>query len=161
MSLRVADLCAGTGAATAPFAERGHDVERYELPRDITRESFVPGQFDFIWASPPCTEYSRLSMPWHPIESVDVGLWCECLRLIQEAAPRYYIIENVRGAQRIWGKTRHCGSFYLWGCMPEWPQGRYIKDNAHVRSPRERARVPRALAVQVADIIERAYAYKA
>ena len=158
--LRIADLCSGTGAATAPFFERGHDVDRFELPRDICLEAFTPGQYDFVWASPPCTEYSRLSMPWHPIEAVDVGLWCECLRLIGETEPRYWVLENARGAQYIWGKTRHCGSFYMWGVMPAWPQGDYRKDYAHVRNPKERARIPRGLAVQVADIVERAFGYK-
>jgi len=149
-----------------PFFERGHDVERYELPRDITKETFEPGQFDFIWASPPCTEYSKLFKPFAslgPYREVDLGLWEHCLRLIAEAKPRYYIIENVQGALRIWGQPKvRCGSFYLWGDMPAWPVGVFRKNTQSwpkASRARERGRIPRPLAEQVCDIIEDAFGY--
>lgn len=153
----MADLCSGTGAATMPFVEHLHQVDRFDLPDgDITKLHFTEGQYDFIWASPPCPSYSRLAMPWYPITEVDLGLWEHCRRLIEEAGPRYHIIENVRGAQRIWGPPAvRCGSFMLWGSMPAWPTGCYRKHIDHIRNPRERAQVPRALALQVRDIIER------
>lgn len=158
--LRIADLCSGTGAATMPFVEHLHQVDRFDLPYgDITKLQFEKGQYDFIWASPPCPEYSRVSMPFHGgWSSVDLGLWEHCLRLIEDARPRFYIIENVRGAAYFWGAPQaRCGSFWLWGRMPEWPRGVYRKGWRTVRSPKLRARVPRALALQVRDIIEKAF----
>jgi hypothetical protein len=165
--LRIADLCSGTGAATMPFVEHLHQVDRFDLPDgDITQLHFTPGQYDFIWASPPCVQYARYGMRGLPCNRrffkdgavIELGLWEHCLRLIEEAGVEYYIIENVKGAYDFWGRPQHsCGAFKLWGNMPKWPKGSYVKDFRRVRSPKERARIPRGLALQVRDIIEKAY----
>jgi len=153
-----------------PFVEHLHRVDRFDLPDgDITKLHFTPGQYDFIWASPPCTEYAAHLMRGLPNNSkwrrdgaqIDLGLWEHCIRLIEESGTKYYIIENVRGAVRFWGRDYHrCGSFFLWGQMPAWPKGAWLKDVDCVKSPRERARIPRGLALQVRDIIERSFGYK-
>lgn len=97
-------------------------------------------------ASPPCTEYSYMAMPWKRGKQIADAiqgkcefpkgykgsrtfaelndLFNQCFRLqreISEAAGCYVpmIIENVRGAQRWVGKARWAwGSFYLWGDVP-------------------------------------------
>jgi hypothetical protein len=49
----------------------------------------------------------------------DDTLWLEALRVIKEAAPRYWVIENVKGAQQRWGRAPyHYGAYFLWGYYP-------------------------------------------
>jgi hypothetical protein len=96
-----------------------------------------------ILASPPCTEYSYMAMPWKRAKQIIKALRGEgefpegytgsrtvaelnrlfdaCFRIQREAceaAGRYIpmVVENVRGAQPWVGKARAWfGSFYLWG----------------------------------------------
>ena len=63
-------LCSGTGSVGEPFREGGWDVtdvdwdNRFgaEIVEDITKwdykAMFEPGEFDVVWASPDCTQYS-------------------------------------------------------------------------------------------------------
>ena len=72
--MKVLDLFAGTGSATKAFEDAGHQVIKVELDeyfeaheRDVlhlTAEYLTNkyGQFDFIWASPPCTTFSVASI---------------------------------------------------------------------------------------------------
>jgi len=93
----------------------------------------------YIWASPPCTQYSYLAMPWSrstdpnnskaakelrrkwETEGPDNRLFDACFRIQREAmesAGRFIplIVENVRGAQPWVGKAKaNYGSFFLWG----------------------------------------------
>ena len=76
-----------------------------------------------MWASPPCEEFSRWSLPWTRAK-VDklpsLELVQAALRLKEEAQPLVFILENVRGAQPwvepLLGKpVLRRGSRYLWG----------------------------------------------
>jgi hypothetical protein len=99
-----------------------------------------------IVASPPCTEYSYMAMPWSRAKQIRAALrgegefpegykgsrtieelnclFNECFRIqreASEAAGRYIplIVENVRGAQEWVGRAAwNYGSFYLWGDVP-------------------------------------------
>lgn len=69
--LRMLDLFAGLGGASAVMRERGWFVVTVELERSLrpdvvadVRRSPVRGEWDLIWASPPCTEFSRSFLPW-------------------------------------------------------------------------------------------------
>lgn len=66
--MKVLDLFSGTGSATQPFADAGHEVFRVDFdpqfPVDLqadvlelTTEDLDFG-FDFVWASPPCDSFS-------------------------------------------------------------------------------------------------------
>lgn len=98
---------------------------------------------DLILASPPCTEFSYMAMPWSRGRQISkalrkngefpegyagsrtvaelTALFDACFRIQREAcesAGRYIplIVENVVGAQPWVGQAKaHFGSFYLWG----------------------------------------------
>jgi hypothetical protein len=99
-----------------------------------------------IVASPPCTEYSYMAMPWSRAKQIRKALrgegefpegykgsrtieelnclFNECFRIqreASEAAGRYIplVVENVRGTQEWVGRAAwNYGSFYLWGDVP-------------------------------------------
>ena len=66
------DLFSGTGGASAPFRDAGWEVIRVELDPAFEAEfhadartwSWYGRQPNLVWASPPCTEFARESMPW-------------------------------------------------------------------------------------------------
>ena len=174
--LSMLDLCAGMGGASAAMRERGWRVISVELCADLNpdivadvRDFHWTGERpDLVWASPVCTEYSRLVKPaswakgWKtPINpNPDQSLWKACERVIAECGPRYWIIANVCGAQRIHGKAAcHFGSRYLWGSFPridappEYGKWRLppSKDRARLRS-----KIPYTLSLGVCIAIESA-----
>ena len=181
MSDRVCiDLFAGTHSATKYFSLAGWAVDHVELSEGRDVREYIPPKADFVWASPPCTEYSYLnrSFPtWESKYDASAALWLHSLRVVKEARPRFWIIENVKGAQQIWGKTPyHYGPFFLWGYFPfqelpmiPWTTSlkgthanrRIVKDNgkylrwAESRTAVERAMIPDALAKAVYETTER------
>lgn len=120
--MRVLDLFAGTGSATKAFEDAGHEVIKVELnekfeahERDVLamtpeylREKY--GEFDFIWASPPCTTFSIASVYvyWNKDGSIKdervyhgIAMVKKAIELVTELQPRYgWIIENPRGMLR-------------------------------------------------------------
>lgn len=123
-----------------------------------------------VVASPPCTGFSLINpkrkMGQTPTPE-DFRLVCEALRVIAEAEPRWWAIENVQGAMRpfepIMGAPRQIvGRYFLWGNFPPirptrtpgtkgWDaKGRNINSR---RSPALRARIPAELAVPFARAV--------
>ena len=101
---------------------------------------FAPGYFDMIWASPVCTEYSRvLTRRPRRLEEGD-RLVLRTLHLIQELQPRFWAMENpATGLLRLrpfmaglpWQDVSYCTYGYpyrkltrIWGNLgwvPEQP----------------------------------------
>lgn len=104
--MKVLDLCAGTGSATQAFKERDHEVITLDLTGDVDircdiRE-WAPRnrQFDFIWASPPCTEFSIAKRIPYKDRNPYLSIVQACVRIIEEIKPQYWVMENPRGALR-------------------------------------------------------------
>jgi hypothetical protein len=156
------DLCCGLGGWTDGLLSegwrvRGYDIEAHEYgeekyPAELVLRNVLEmhgseiADADLIVASPPCTEYSYMAMPWSRAKQIARALRGEdevpepyrgsrtveqlnaifdaCFRLqreASEAAGRYIpmVVENVKGAQPWVGRAAwNFGSFYLWGDLP-------------------------------------------
>ena len=140
MSDLVFDFFCGRGGWARGFVDAGYRVVGFD---NHDYSAVYPGEFiladlrqvkgadlvarygrpKVVTASPPCQWYSKLVLPrsWHDRWLPDDGgsLWHEATRLIEETGPEYWVIENVRGAEKIHGRAVcHVGSRYLWGVFP-------------------------------------------
>lgn len=165
------DLCCGMKGASERMKAHGWQVITLDNDRrfkpdilsDVRRWNYVGPRPDLIWGSPPCSEYSRTSMPWlRPAQSPDMSIFFACLNIIHKSDPRFWVIENVRGAARYFlpyiGKPAYIyGPFYLWGHFPALPkfQLRMKKKESYTGKQRElRAKIPQALSEKLAVSIE-------
>lgn len=158
----VVDGYCGLGGWSEAFISEGWECVGIDIEKHDYGKGAYPGQLilqdmrtvkgeqfkdaDLLVFSPPCTEYSYMSMPWKRGKQIasalrghgdfPVGykgsrtiaelndLFNQCFRIqreISEACGHYVpmIIENVRGAQKWVGKARwNFGSYYLWGDVP-------------------------------------------
>lgn len=145
------DLCSGTGGASEAFLEHPlWDVLRIDNnalvsdPESIYYVPFtwqkdiltltpqeIPVDFDFIWASPTCTEFSNAYSAPMPTArrkgeefEPDMSLVERCLDFIDYHKPKYWVIENVSGSSKyiseLIGKPPRqiIGPFFLWGNFP-------------------------------------------
>lgn len=118
------DLCSGLGGASQPFIDRGWNVSRVDnnpkfkniiytfiiSVKDIEKSKlFIPGEVDFVWASPPCNCFSMASIhlnwtkrrkPKHigVINAIRNVVWC--LDAIDFLKPKFWALENPRGKLR-------------------------------------------------------------
>lgn len=165
------DLCAGLGGASQAMRARGWDVitvdydARFgcDVTADIRTWRWEGPRPDLVWASPPCDEFSRESMPWCKTgKAPDMSIVMGCLRVIAETQPPMWVLENVRGAgpwfAPVLGPPRQrVGPFFLWGNFP--PLGvnmaQFRKKESYSSSrPDLRAMVPEALSLAIAVAVE-------
>jgi len=179
------DLFSGLGGASQSFLENGWEIDRIENNpalgyvahtkiqdvRNWMDDLEIPaGYYDLIWASPPCLEFS---MAYNAPKSVarrdniqfepNMQLMLEAQRIIQAFQPKYWVIENVMGAQEffnpILGKpTQIINSFCLWGkfpriCMP--PNYKHLKHDVGSKNPM-RANVRALIPIEVSEQLRRA-----
>lgn len=166
--LRVLDLFAGLGGASGAMRERGWEVVTVDVdPRfgcthtaDLATWSYEGPPVDLVWASPPCTEFSRESMPWCRTGAApSMALVESARRVIAEVAPVWWVVENVRGATRhltpLLGEPRSYGPFFLWGVFPAFRcRVRFFKERLSSTRRAERAKVPAALSRALAKACE-------
>ncbi len=164
----VLDLCSGTGSATAPWRECGHrvitidnDPNRHpDVLMDVRKLVPPSDRPEFVWASPPCVEYSYVrTFNKHTKEryayAPDLSVWKACATFIADANPQNFVIENVLGAQRSWGKpTYKFGPWCLWTDIPNLTVGPVPGKSKLVWDPRypttrRTAVIPRAIAEAV------------
>lgn len=161
------DLCSGLGGWAEGFLARGFRVVGFDvvpLPypgeRVLQDVRTIDGRrfkgASVILASPPCEEFSRLSMPWtrdRVTGPPDLSIVEACYRIAREAGVPL-VLENVKGAVGYLGPpVVRYGSRYLWGdgvpaLIPLAPPSR--KQGLSGTRRRERAMIPRALSEYVA-----------
>jgi C-5 cytosine-specific DNA methylase len=161
------DLFAGTGGASRAFADRGWRVVRLDLERahspdiigDVERPPLA-GSVDFLWASPPCTEFSDARpLPAGQRRFPSLELVFATLRLVRDLGPKYWVLENVRGAIPFLGvPLQKVGPWCLWGYFPplrvSWTAQTYRKWAAG-SSAVARAAVPYEVSLAMCDAVER------
>ena len=142
--MRMIDLVSGLGGASEAFINNGWHVTRidnnpifgkggkYEVEQTIikdvmTLDKWKPGPIDFLWSSPPCTEFSMaFSAPRAKAirEGVDYEPNMRPLQatidFIERNEIRYWAIENVVGASKYFAEKLgphriKLGSALLWG----------------------------------------------
>lgn len=126
--LTMVDLFSGLGGASAAMRDRGWRVISIELnPRfkpdvvaDCRHVVLRDIQPDLLWASPPCNEFTRDSLPWRRLgRPPDLSCVQAIPRWVEALRPRWWVLENVRGAVPYLGAPRQrFGSFLLWGDFP-------------------------------------------
>jgi hypothetical protein len=131
------DLCSGLGGASQPALDRGWKVIRVDIdPRfkpdivaDVRYLPLKPFHVDVLWASPPCTEFSKFGLrcfypnPPEPDLSICNGVRTEILRL----KPRFWIVENV-WSSRPWLRS-------LFGPVRAKPPGHALWSNLLLMLP--------------------------
>ncbi len=130
---------------------------------DLLTWSYSGPAVDLVWASPPCTEFSRDFLPWlrgkFPPPSLD--LVKAAMRIIAEVNPIWWVIENVRGAVRwltpLLGKrTTQVGQAFLWGDFPDLGRVRVAAHKERLSSKRraERSAIPYPISLALAVACE-------
>lgn len=158
----VIDGFCGLGGWAEGFLAEGYDVVGFDIERHDYGNGSYPGQLVLqdwltldgrqfrnavcIVASPPCTEYSYMALPWKRARQIAGALRGEndfpvnysgsrtcadlnalfdaCFRIQREASEaggRYVplVVENVRAAQAWVGAAQQrFGAFFLWGDVP-------------------------------------------
>lgn len=167
--MRMLDLFAGMGGASAAMVDRGWEVVTVDNePRfncahtaDLANWSYSGPPVDLVWASPPCTEFSRESMPWKrtgnrpSLELVEAAR-----RITREVRPQWWVLENVRGATKylnpLLGEPKQShGPFFLWGQFPTFRcRVPPFKEKLSSARKAERAKVPYRLSLALAVACE-------
>ena len=101
--MRVLELFSGTSSVGNVCSTRGMDVISLDrdMPADIRCDIldwdfmvYEPKSFDFIWASPPCTEYSIAKTTGvRDIEQAN-RVSQRTIEIIRYLDPKYWVIEN-------------------------------------------------------------------
>lgn len=154
--MRVIDLFSGLGGFSQAFLDRGHEVTRYdnddkfrEVPNtwimDVQDLRFFEIDYaDIILASPPCNCFSPMTIGHYWSDNIKphlaerkqqmIDLVKHTLKIIDEANPKYWILENPAGMLKHvignpdvltwWAAWGHFSlkPTHLWGKFPpiEW-----------------------------------------
>lgn len=115
--MRVLDLFSGLGGFSKAFKDHGHEVVTVDIEPsfncDITKDVFDLkaedlGYFDVILASPPCNNFSVLTIgrnwkhgrPRNEKTLKSLELVKHTIKLIEEMKPKFWILENPVGMLR-------------------------------------------------------------
>ena len=143
--MRVLELCAGSKSFTKVCQSMGWqcttvDVNpRYEPDiladvRELEQNGhFKEGEFDVIWASPPCEHYSiaktrgERNLPHY--DSIAIA----CLKIIDEVKPLVWIVENPMGLLRhrpfMFGLKKWTVDYCMFGAPYRKRTDLFLSDN--------------------------------
>jgi len=170
------DLFAGLGGASSAMCTRNWELVTVDVTpcpgvvshvQDVRTFIAPAGSFDLVWASPPCDEFARESMPWCKTgKAPSLDLVLEAKRIIDEVRPKYWVIENVRGSVKyissVLGPWKaHVGPMFLWGEFPpdiEWPKVTKYKQRYSGTQKALRSKVPFEVSEALAVAVETALA---
>jgi len=148
------DLCCGLGGWQAPFKESerwrsvGLDVRKDVSPDVLgdVRQIPLSGSPTLVTCSPPCPEFSTAPVTPFAERDPDKSIWYACREAIARLDPRWYVIENVAGAQHWFGESdKSCHPYHLWGDFPPFDVGKVPDKTNHlgkVPDADEAAKVP-------------------
>jgi len=173
----VMDLFSGTGSATQPFVECGkHRVVRIDIAgkpdvRADVRHLPLNCRPEFVWASPPCTEFSQLTFlrVYHPgglPPQPEKGMELVRVAFQQAQRARWWCVENVRRSEQFiapefgapWLRK---DAWCVWSNLPvgiqtwgKWLKGRAARSKPTPSGPPryrtgDRSKIPRELAEAV------------
>lgn len=193
--MKILELFSGTESFGKVARERGHEVFTIDMnPKfkpswcedifNVSPEDII-GMFgypDFIWASPPCTNFSiACHKHWEKQEPKsetvkDIKLLHHTLGLIMQLHPKFWILENPKGRMRwIMGtppKTVYYGAYGypclkptdLWGFYPHIDfkeldgnekLGKF--DSVLKRDSASRSIIPRELCLEIIQSLEKEF----
>lgn len=113
----ILDLCGGTGGWSRPYADAGYKVIIVDPIADSgeVQEFSPPQNVHGVLAAPPCTEFSVSGARWWAEKDRERPLLLSealetlkhCYRIITEAQPKWWALENPVGRVTRWiGKPR-------------------------------------------------------
>jgi len=188
------DLCSGVGGASQAFDRAPGwitikiDIEEYLLPEnqglflcDVTdveatlclinnrlaELNFSHDDTLVVWASPPCTEFSCINKQRN-VEDPNLEILIACLDIIERLDCNYWIVENVKGAHKIFNEeierppTQIIGPFFLWGEFPliaiehrdTFKHRKMLTKGTRLLRPHLRAKVPMAVSEGLRSAID-------
>lgn len=181
--MKILDLYCGRGGWSVPFVEYNDEV--YGI--DIKKQSY-PGQlicqdvrtvdgrrfhgFDLIIGSPPCVEFSNARYKSRHVHGKNpnpergMELIHEFWRVVKEAEPRFYAMENIKALTKYYGlkpqwhfRISKGGKRCLWTNIPlpltnEYKFKNKIRDIPGWEKTRwKRSYIPYPIAKYVADVV--------
>jgi hypothetical protein len=160
------ELFAGTAGATAAFKRHGWtvitvDVDGRHNPTIIADARHLPLSLgpdvgrpvELLWCSPPCTEFSDAN-PDAPLRP-SLDLMFAALAAVRSIRPRFWVLENVRGAIPFLGiPAQKIGPWCLWGYFPLIDVT--LSMNQHRKSSWSTAVARAAVPVEVGEALYRA-----
>ena len=136
---------------------------RPDIVADIRKLNLRNYRPDLIWGSPPCTEFSRVALPWiKDAVEPDMSLVEAFHNIVDELKPRWWILENVQGAVRYFGTPQFkSGPVKLWGRFPPIHcKVKPWKERLSSSQKEKRAKMPNNLSVAVAIACESTLPYR-
>ena len=97
------DLFCGLGGFSQEFRKKGCEITTVDIEKDfrpdiladievLAEKHFFAGQeFDIVLASPPCTDFSKASMPWYKNINPNMSLLEATIGILADIKPRYWI----------------------------------------------------------------------